>query len=194
VNVNRSRLGLLLVISGPSGVGKDTIIERLVKLDPNLRYSVSYTTRPARPGEVEGVNYSFVSRQAFEELVAAGHFLEHASYAGNLYGTPAAPAEAARAEGHDILLKIEVEGAQQVRKRVPDALFIFIAPPTSEELVRRQELRSREANRDMAERRRIAEKEMAYARDYDHVVVNDDLDGAVAEVLEIIRRARERQT
>lgn len=194
MNVNRSRLGLLLVISGPSGVGKDTIIERLVKLDPNLRYSVSYTTRPARPGEVEGVNYSFVSRQAFEELVAAGHFLEHASYADNLYGTPAAPAEAARAEGHDILLKIEVEGAQQVRKRVPDALFIFIAPPTSEELVRRQELRSREANRDMAERRRIAEKEMAYARDYDHVVVNDDLDGAVAEVLEIIRRARERQT
>jgi guanylate kinase len=192
--MKKSRRGLLLVISGPSGVGKDTIIERLLRLDPNLRYSVSYTTRPPRPGEVDGVNYSFVGRQGFEELVAADHFLEHASYAGNLYGTPAAPVEAARAGGHDILLKIEVEGAQQVRKSVPDALFIFIAPPTNEELVRRQELRSRETKQDMTDRRRIAEKEMAYARDYDHVVVNDALDGAVAEVLEIIRRARERQT
>ena len=189
-----SRRGLLVVISGPSGVGKDTIIERLLELDPTLRYSVSYTTRPPRPGEVEGVNYSFVSRQRFEDLVAADHFLEHASYAGNHYGTPAAPVEAARAEGRDILLKIDVEGAQQVRTRVPDALFIFIAPPTNEELVRRQELRSRETNQDITERRRIAEKEMAYARDYDHVVVNDDLGGAVAEVMEIIRRTRARQT
>jgi guanylate kinase len=194
VTGKKTRRGLLVVISGPSGVGKDTIIEGLLKLDPNLRYSVSCTTRPVRPGEVDGVNYSFVSRQDFEKLIAAGHFLEHASYAGNLYGTPAAPVEVARAEGHDILLKIEVAGAQQVRRRVPDALFIFIAPPTTEELVRRQELRSRETNQDMAERRRIAGKEMAHARDYDHVVVNDDLDGAVAEVLEIIRRARERQT
>lgn len=155
---------------------------------------MSYTTRQPRPGEVEGVNYSFVSRQRFDELVEEGHFLEHASYDGNLYGTPAAPVEAARAEGYDILLKIEIDGAQQVRKRVPDALLIFIAPPTQEELVRRQELRSRETHQDMTERRRISEKEMAYARDYDHVVVNDDLERAVGEVLEIIRRGREGQT
>jgi guanylate kinase len=191
VNVKR---GLLVVISGPSGVGKDTIIERLLELDPNLKYSVSCTTRAPRPGEVDGVNYSFVSRKQFEELVAQGHFLEHASYDGNLYGTPAAPVEAARAAGQDIVLKIEVQGALQVRKRASDAIFIFIAPPTNEELARRQELRSSETRQDMTERRRIAEKEMTYARDYDHVVVNDDLDRAVAEVLAIIRRARERHT
>jgi guanylate kinase len=183
-----------VVVSGPSGVGKDTIIERLLKRDPSLRYSVSYTTRSPRAGEVDGINYTFVGRQRFEELAAAGHFLEHASYAGNLYGTPAAAVEAARESGYDILLKIEVEGAKQVRKRVPDALFIFIAPPTKEELERRQELRGKETHQDMTERRRIAEKEMAYARDYDQVVINDDLDRAVGEVLEIIRRARERQT
>ncbi len=188
------RRGLLVVISGPSGVGKDTIIQRLLELDPNLKYSVSCTTRAPRPGEVDGVNYSFVSRERFEELLAQGHFLEHASYDGNLYGTPAAPVEAARAAGQDIVLKIEVQGALQVRKRAPDAIFIFIAPPTNEELARRQELRSSETRQDMTERRRIAEKEMTYARDYDHVVVNDDLDRAVAEVLAIIHRARERQT
>jgi guanylate kinase len=186
--------GLLVVISGPSGVGKDTIIERLLELDPNLQYSVSYTTRAPRPGEVDGVNYFFVSRERFEELLAQDFFLEHASYDGNLYGTPAASVEEARAAGRDILLKIEVQGAQQVRKRAPDGLFIFIAPPSKEELARRQELRSSETHQDMTERRRIAGKEMTYAKDYDHVVVNAELERAVAEVLEIIRRARERQT
>jgi guanylate kinase len=175
-------------------VGKDTIIERLLALDPNLNYSVSCTTRPPRPGEVDGVHYTFVSREQFDDLVAEGHFLEHASYNGNLYGTPADPVEQARAAGHDILLKIEVQGAQQVRTQVSDGIFIFIAPPSNDELARRQELRGGESDKDMTERLRIAEKEMAYARDYDHVVVNDDLDRAVAEVLAIIRRARERQT
>ena len=186
--------GLLIVISGPSGVGKDTIIERLLELDPNLRYSVSWTTRAPRPGEVDGVSYTFVSREKFEEMIRQGGFLEHATYDGNLYGTPAVAVEAARAAGHDILLKIEVKGAQQVREHAPDALFIFIAPPSNEELVRRQELRSKETNQDMTERRRIAEMEMQYASQYDHVVVNADLDRAVAEILAIIRGARERQT
>lgn len=189
-----AKRGLLIVISGPSGVGKDTIIERLLELDPNLVYSVSWTTRAPRPGEVDGVSYTFVSREKFEEMVRQGGFLEHATYAGNLYGTPAAPVEAARVAGHDILLKIEVQGAQQVRERAPDALFIFIAPPSKEELVRRQEVRGKEAHQDMTERRKIAEKEMQYASQYDHVVVNDDLDRAVAEILAIIRAVRERQT
>jgi guanylate kinase len=192
--VTDKKRGLLIVISGPSGVGKDTIIERMLALDPNLTYSVSCTTRAPRPGEVEAVHYTFVSRERFEELVKKGHFLEHAAYNGHLYGTPAGPVEAARVAGHDILLKIEVQGAQQVRKRVRDGIFIFIAPPNNEELARRQELRSSETHQAMTERLRIAEKEMSFARDYDHVVVNDDLDGAVAEVLAIIRRARERQT
>jgi guanylate kinase len=190
----RKRRGLLVVISGPSGVGKDTIIKRLLALDPDLIYSVSCTTRAPRPGEVDGVHYRFVSRKAFEELVEKGHFLEHASYNGHLYGTPAGPVEEARAAGHDILLKIEVQGAQQVRKRVDDGIFIFIAPPSEKELARRQELRGGESGKDMTERLRIAEKEMSYARDYDHVVVNEDLEHAVAEVLEIIRAAREGQT
>jgi guanylate kinase len=187
--------GLLVVVSGPSGVGKDTLIKRLLELDSNLRYSVSYTTRTPRPGEVEGVNYFFVKRERFNELIAQGFFLEHAEYGGHLYGTPAAPVEAARRAGHDILLKIEVQGAEQVRKRVPDGIYIFIAPPTKEELVRRQEMRKDKApEEDMAERREIAEGEMTYASQYDHVVINDDLERAVAELVEIIRRARERQT
>ncbi len=186
--------GLLVVLSGPSGVGKDTIIKRLLELDPNLLYSVSHTTRKPRPGEVEGVNYTFVSREKFEQLARAGNFLEHASYDGNLYGTPAGPVEDARSSGRDILLKIEVKGAGQVRERVPDAFFIFIAPPSPEELVRRQKLRGSETHQDMTERRRIAIEEMGFAGDYDQVVVNDDLERAVAEVLEAIRAARERQT
>jgi guanylate kinase len=183
-----------VVMSGPSGVGKDTIIERLLALDPNLTYSVSCTTRAPRPGEVDGVHYTFVSREKFDELEKQDHFLEHASYNGNLYGTPAGAVEVARAKGRDILLKIEVQGAQQVRNRVSDGIFIFIAPPNTEELARRQSSRSSGNEQDMTERLRIAEKEMKYARDYDHVVVNDDLDRAVSEVLGIVRAARERHT
>ena len=187
--------GLLVVISGPSGVGKDTLIERLRELDPRLQYSISYTTRKPRPGEKDGVSYFFVSRQNFEALVAQGFFLEHAVYNGNYYGTPAAAVEEARAAGRDILLKIEVQGAAQVRKRAPDGVFIFIAPPSKEELVRRQELREGAVpDDDMVERLKIAETEMKHASEYDHVVVNDDLGPAVGEVLEIIREARERQT
>jgi guanylate kinase len=186
--------GLLIVISGPSGVGKDTLIEHLLKLDPNLRYSISYTTRSPRPGEVDGVNYRFVSREQFKKLIQQGALLEHATYNGNYYGTPAAPVHEARAAGFDIVLKIEVHGARLVRQRAADGLFIFLAPPSTEELVRRQELRQSESRKDMAERLRIADKEMTYARDYDFVVVNDNLDHAVTEVLAIIRKARERQT
>jgi len=175
-------------------VGKDTIIERLLALDPKLTYSVSCTTRAPRPGEVDGVHYTFVGREKFEDLVSEDYFLEHASYNGNLYGTPAGTVEAARAAGRDILLKIEVQGAQQVRKRVSDGIFIFIAPPNIDELARRQSGRSSQNQQDMTERLRIAEKEMTYARDYDYVVVNDDLDRAVSEVLAIIRAAREPQT
>jgi len=189
------RRGLLVVISGPSGVGKDTLIERLRERDPSLSYSVSYTTRKPRHGEVEGVSYFFVSRQRFEDLIKQGFFLEYATYNGNYYGTPAAAVEAARAAGHDILLKIEVQGAAQVRKRAPDAVFVFISPPSKEELVRRQERREGGIpDHDMAERLKIAETEMKHSSDYDHVVINDELGRAVGEVLEIIQRARERQT
>jgi guanylate kinase len=186
--------GLLIVISGPSGVGKDTLIKRLLELDRNLRYSVSCTTRPPRPGEVDGVDYSFVSPGRFQQLIDEGAFLEYATYNGNLYGTLAERAERARADGHDIVLKIEVQGAEQVRKRVPDAVFIFVAPPSTQELARRQEARNSESSEDMALRRKIAAQEMELAKHYDHVVVNDELERAVAVVLAIIQKARESHT
>ena len=183
-----------MVVSGPSGVGKDTLIQRLLEVDPNLRYSVSYTTRASRPGEVEGVDYRFVTREQFGRLVQEGALLEHATYDGNLYGTPSAPVEEARAAGQDILLKIEVQGAEQVRRRARQGLFIFISPPSMEELARRQKLRSSETAEEMEARGRIAKEELAYAPRYDHMVINDDLERAVAEVLAIIRNARGRQT
>jgi guanylate kinase len=186
--------GLLIVISGPSGVGKDTLIKRLLELDRNLRYSVSCTTRSPRPNEVDGVDYSFVSRERFQQLVDEGAFLEYATYNGNLYGTLAERVERARADGHDIVLKIEVQGAEQVRKRVPDAILIFVVPPSVDELVRRQVKRNTETTQDMTARREIATKEMEYSSRYDYVVVNDELEHAVAEVLRIIQQARESQT
>jgi len=188
------RRGLLIVISGPSGVGKDTVIKHMLELDPNFRYSVSYTTRPPRSGEVDGVNYHFVSRAEFERLIREGAFLEHATYDGNLYGTPIAQLDDVRASGHDIVLKIDVQGAEQVRKRALDALRIFLAPPSMDELLRRRTQRHSESARDQASRQLIAEDEMALGTHFDHVVVNDDLERAVQEILAIIRTARERQT
>jgi guanylate kinase len=185
---------LLIVISGPSGVGKDTVIKRLRELDPKLRYSVSYTTRLPRPGEVDGVDYRFVDKEEFERLIRAGAFLEHATYDGHLYGTPIAPLDEARAAGHDVVLKIDVQGAEQVRQRAPDALRIFLAPPNMDELLRRRTERHSESPRDQTARQLIAQDEMALAPNFDHVVVNDDLERAVPEALAIIRRARERHT
>jgi guanylate kinase len=188
------RPGLLIVISGPSGVGKDTVIKRLLELDPNLTYSVSYTTRPPRKGEVDGVNYHFVSRPEFERLIAAGAFLEYATYDANLYGTPIAQLDDVRAAGRDIVLKIDVQGAEQVRKRAPDALRIFLAPPSMDELLRRRTERHTESPDDQGSRQRIANEEMALASHFDNVVVNDDVERAAREILAIIQAARQRHT
>jgi guanylate kinase len=189
-----SKRGLLIVISGPSGVGKDTVIKRLLELDPKLRYSVSYTTRPPRPGEVDSVDYRFVNKDEFETLIGENALLEYAMYDGHLYGTPIVPLDQARAAGYDIVLKIDVQGAEQVRRRAPDALRIFLAPPNMDELLRRRTGRHSETPRDQTARQRIAQDEMALAPHFDHLVVNDDLERAVQEVLAIIRRARERHT
>jgi guanylate kinase len=194
LNRETKKRGLLIVISGPSGVGKDTLIKRLLELDRNLRYSVSCTTRAPRPGEKDGVDYSFVRRERFQELIDEGAFLEHATYNGNLYGTLAERAEREREAGHDVVLKIEVKGAEQVRANVPDAIFIFVAPPSVDELVKRQIKRNTETSQDMEARQQIATREMEYAARYDHVVVNDELGRAVAEILAIIRDARSSQT
>lgn len=186
--------GQLIVISGPSGVGKDTLIHRLLELDRNLVYSVSGTTRQPRPGEKPDENYTFLTRDEFEALVAKDAFLEHASYNGHLYGTFRDRVQSARDGGRDVVLKIDVQGAEQVRKLVPDAIFIFVVAPSEQELERRRIQRGSETDKDMAARRQIAQQEMTYAAEYDHVVTNDDIETAVAQILEIINRARERQT
>ena len=186
--------GLLVVISGPSGVGKDTVIRRLLELDPNLKYSVSGTTRKPRPGERPDENYTFLTREEFDDLVAKGAFLEHATYNGNLYGTFRDRVDRTRDAGRDMVLKIDVQGAEQVRKLMPDAILIFVVAPSEEELKHRQERRGSESAQDLASRRKIAEKEMTYAPHYDHVVTNDDVDRAANEILELIRRARASQT
>jgi len=191
--VTQSR-GQLIVISGPSGVGKDTLIHRLLELDPSLRYSVSYTTRSPRKGEVDGVNYRFVSRERFEELIREGALLEHASYDGNLYGTPIAPLDEARDEGHDVLLKIDVQGAEQVRDKAADAVRIFLAPPSMDELMRRRTGRHSESATDSQSRQVIALREMELAPHFHHVVVNDDLERAARDVLAVIQRSRPRHT
>jgi len=186
--------GLLIVISGPSGVGKDTVIRRLLELDPNLKYSVSGTTRKPRPGERPDENYTFLTHEEFEHLVARGAFLEHASYNGHLYGTFRDRVERTRDAGRDMVLKIDVQGAEQVRKLMPDAILIFVVAPSEDELKHRQERRGSESAQDLASRRKIAEKEMTYVSHYDHVVTNDDVDRAADEILDLIRRARASQT
>jgi guanylate kinase len=188
------RRGLLIVISGPSGVGKDTLIRRLLQLDSNLVYSVSGTTRAPRPGEKPDENYTFLTRDQFEELIAKGAFLEHATYNGHHYGTFHERVEDARDQGRDVVLKIDVQGAEQVRRLIPDAIFIFVVAPSQGELERRQKERGSESAQDMAARRRIATDEMKYAERYDHVVTNDDVDRAVDEILELVHKARARHT
>jgi guanylate kinase len=186
--------GLLVVISGPSGVGKDTVIRRLLELDSNLVYSVSGTTRAPRPDEKPDQNYTFLTREQFERLVEQGAFLEHATYNGNLYGTFRERVEKARDAGRDMVLKIDVQGAEQVRRQMPDAILIFVVAPSDEELRHRQENRGSETEQDLESRRKIAEGEMRRASDYDHVVTNDDVDRAAEEILDLIRRARASQT
>jgi guanylate kinase len=188
------RRGLLIVISGPSGVGKDTLIRRLLELDPNLVYSVSGTTRAPRPGETPGQNYTFLTRDQFEKLIAGGAFLEHATYNGHLYGTFHERVEDERDKGRDVLLKIDVQGAAQVRRLIRDAIFIFVVAPSERELERRQRQRGSESPQDLAARRRIAEKEMVEAANYDHVVTNDDIERAATEILDLVHKAREQQT
>jgi guanylate kinase len=188
------RRGLLIVVSGPSGVGKDTLIRRLLEIDENLVYSVSGTTRQPRPGEKPDENYTFLTREQFEALVDQGAFLEHANYNGHLYGTFRDRVEKARDAGRDVLLKIDVQGAEQVRRLLPDAVFIFVVAPSEQELERRQVERGSESPQDLASRRRIGEREMTYAKAYEHVVTNDDVERAVGEIRQIIEDARRRVT
>lgn len=182
--------GLLLVISGPGGVGKDTVIERLKELDPNLRSSVSFTTRPRREYEVDDVHYTFVTIPRFQELIGRNELLEHAVVNGHYYGTSKTRVEKLQQAGHDVILKIEVRGANQVREKRPDGIFIFLTPPSMEDLMVRRHKRGAESEEVMEQRQRLAEWEMSHAEFYDHIVVNDEVDRVSHEVLEVVRRER----
>lgn len=179
------------MVSGPSGVGKGAVVERLLKLLPDLRLSVSATTRSARPGEVEGVHYHFVDPDTFQALIDTGGFLEWASMYGHRSGTPREPLERELATGHDVVLEINVDGARQVRVRTEDAYLVFIKPPSLAELERR--LRSRGTETEAQIRRRLgnAATEMGAEGEFDLTVVNDDLDHAAAEVARAVQRLRE---
>lgn len=184
----RDAPGRLVVLSGPSGVGKDTVLRELFRLDPTLHYSVSYTTRPPRPGESDGVSYSFVDPATFEEMARRGAFLEHAMVYGHRYGTSLQRVRDEVARGSVIVLKIDVQGAARVRERIDgDALFIFLLPPSDAELQRRLQERHTEDSRSLEVREATAVHELAEQTKYDHQVVNDDVDRAAREILTLIR-------
>jgi guanylate kinase len=174
------------VISGPSGVGKGTVVRLLLRSRPDLMFSVSATTRPPRPEELDGVHYRFVTDAEFDAMIQAGAFLEWAEIFGHRSGTPGEPVEAARAAGKDVLLEVDVQGARSVRDRVPDAVLLFLQPPSEEELARRLRARGTEAGPALDRRLAEARREMGEAARFHHVVVNDRVEDAVAEVLAII--------
>lgn len=182
--------GLLVVVSGPSGVGKDSILRRVFELDPSLRYSVSYTTRQPRPGEIDGVDYSFVSDAEFDRMIAAGELLEWEPVHNHRSGTGRARVEGAQAADETIALNIDVKGGLAIRDQFPEALLIFLAPPSLEELDRRREDRGTEDASELARRASDAQIEMGYSDRYDAVTVNDDVDRAAHEVLELINARR----
>jgi guanylate kinase len=177
----------VFVITGPSGVGKGTLIEKLLDRIPELELAVSATTREPRPGEEDGRDYHFLSESEFERRVEAGDFLEHAAYSGNRYGTLREAVEGRLAEGRSVVLEIEVQGARQVRAAMPEAVLIFIAPPDAAALRRRLEGRSTDSPDAIERRLRTAELELEARVEFPHVVVNDDVQEAAAELESLVR-------
>lgn len=185
---------LLVVISGPSGVGKDTVLERMKSSNVPYHFAVTATARPKRDNEVDGVDYIFVSRDEFQSMIVNDELLEWAEVYGNLYGVPKSPVREALARGQDVILKIDVQGGDNIRKLVPGAVYVFLAPPDMGELESRLTQRRTESQEALKVRLETAAREMEEAAKYNHVVVNRTgrLDEAVEEINAIIRRERAR--
>ncbi|HTC31058.1 MAG TPA: guanylate kinase [Candidatus Acidoferrum sp.] len=184
--------GLLFVVSGPSGAGKDTLVDALRERMPRIRYSVSATTRPPRPGETEGEHYFFVTRPVFEKRRAAGGFLESREYNENLYGTPRDFMESTLAQGYDVIMKPEVNGALAVKAAYPDAVLIFLVPDRFSQLRERLLARRTETNEEIARRLEIAHQEMKYIRQFDYIVINEQgkPEQATADLQAIVQAER----
>ncbi len=189
------RRGLLIILSSPSGAGKSTLARRLMDWDPTIRFSVSATTRAPRPGEVDGREYHFRARPAFEALIAAGEMLEHAEVFGNFYGSPKAPVEAAMADGRDTLFDIDWQGGQQIRNSSlgKDVVSIFVLPPSIAELEKRLRGRGQDSAEVIAGRMAKSRDEISHWAEYDYVLVNDDLDRAAQALFTIITAERMRR-
>ena len=179
--------GTLLVLSGPSGVGKSTVLRKLMDGREDMCFSVSATTRSPRPGEEDGVDYFFVSRERFQRMIEEEALLEHAEFVGNCYGTPKSQVLERLEQGITVVLDIEVQGAAQVKERMPEALTVFLAPPSLEELERRLRGRGTETEEKILSRLETARKELLLAPRYDFTVINDDPDRAAGELAEILR-------
>ena len=182
--------GLLIIITAPSGAGKSSLISATLKADPSLRCSISYTTRAPRPGEQHGREYFFVDEPVFLEMLERGEFLESAEVHGNRYGTSQKVIREALETGHDLILEIDWQGAQQVRRLMPEALGVFILPPSLEELERRMRTRAQDTEEVIRQRSAAAREEMSHVGEFDYAIINNDFDEARQDLLAIIRAAR----
>ena len=187
--MEKKEKGLLIVLSGPSGAGKSTVVKKLMQKRGNIHFSVSYTTRAPRNEDIDGVTYNFVDRAEFERMIANNEFLEYAEYSGNYYGTSLKVIEEKQAAGIDVLLDIEVQGAANVRSKCPDAVLVFTVPPSYQELERRLRGRNTDDEQTICKRLARALEEVREINMYDYLVINDQVDNAVAELDAIMSAA-----
>ena len=186
----RQPVGNLFVVVAPSGAGKTSLVSELLKRDSNVKLSMSYTTRAPREGEVDGVDYYFVSRQRFEQMIGAGEFLEHANVYGNYYGTSKRWIDQSLAGDHDVLLEIDWQGARQVRRLFPSMTGIFILPPSLAELGRRLQTRGQDAPEAIARRMASAREEISHVLEFEYIIVNDRFDQALEDILAVVHASR----
>lgn len=185
--------GVVFIISGPSGSGKDTLMVELFKKRPEIKFSISSITRGMREGEVEGVKYNFISKEQFEQMIKEDKLLEYNSYVGNYYGTPKKPVMDEIEKGNDILIEVDVNGAAQIKEKMPEAVSMFIMPPSFEELERRLSGRGTESEELIRKRMQSSLDEIKRASEYDYIIVNDDIATAVDDIISVMRSCQLRQ-